>query len=231
MGTIDQFLGISAVMSFTVRIVVSALLGGIIGIERQRHDKVAGIAPHMLISMAACLMMIISKYAFMDVVQIEGISLDASRIAAGIITGTGILSGGIIFIRKSGNVSGMNTAAGIWVTIGIGMGIGAGLYSVCIASVVIMLIIKLPFNVNRKVFDDRVKAIVTFKMVGKTNGLNAIEEKLLTEGITIHAQSWKRKADNEFTARCQVILPHTISDSRLVELLSEIPEFDTVDFA
>ena len=115
-------------IEFLIRLIAAGLCGVAIGMERQIRMKNAGLRTHFLVALASCLMMIISKYGFYDVLaQNVGISVDASRIAAGIITGIGILGSGIVFISKQGLVSGMTTAAGIWVTLGIGMAIGAGM--------------------------------------------------------------------------------------------------------
>ena len=90
-------------------------------------------------------MMLISKYGFWDVMNIEGFSCDVSRVAAGIITGIGIL-GGIVIVRGRGAASGINTVAGLWVTIGVGMALGAGMYISAIGVVIITLIIqRLPY--------------------------------------------------------------------------------------
>ena len=112
---------------FFGRIILAMLCGGIIGIERQQRIKVAGTRTHMMISVAAALMMIISKYGFIDVMAVSGASWDVSRVAASIITGIGIL-GGIIITGKQGSVSGTTTAAGLMATIAVGMAFGSGLY-------------------------------------------------------------------------------------------------------
>ena len=98
-------------LPFFVRIILACLCGGIIGLERQLRTKVAGTRTHIMIALASALMMIISKYGFMDVIGIDGTSWDVSRVAAGIITGIGILGGGLIFIGKQGYVSGITTAS------------------------------------------------------------------------------------------------------------------------
>ena len=97
---------------YLFRIVLACVCGGIIGLERQQRTKVAGTRTHMMIALATALMMLISKYGFMDVVEIPGAGLDVSRVAAGIISGIGILGGGIIFTGKQGNASGITTAVG-----------------------------------------------------------------------------------------------------------------------
>ena len=115
-------------LMYLFRIGLACLCGGIIGIERQRRVKVAGIKTHMMIAIAAALMMLISKYGFMDVLGAQGVDYDVSRVAAGIITGMGILSGGIVFTSKQGYVSGITTAAGMWATAAIGIALGYGFY-------------------------------------------------------------------------------------------------------
>ena len=124
-----------------IRIFVAALCGYVIGYNREKHIKAAGIKAHMMICVASALMMIISKYGFKDVMNIAGFSCDVSRVAAGIITGVGIL-GGLVIVRGRGVASGINTAAGLWVTIGVGMALGAGMYVSALGVVIITMIVQ-----------------------------------------------------------------------------------------
>jgi len=82
-----------------------------------------------VVACASALMMILSKYAYMDVMEMYGdlMKIDPSRIASGIVSGIGFLGAGMIFVNKQ-TVMGLTTAAGIWATSGIGMAIGAGMY-------------------------------------------------------------------------------------------------------
>ncbi len=124
-----------------IRILVAAICGYIIGYNREKHIKAAGIKAHILICIAAALMMLISKFGFKDVMDIAGFSCDVSRVAAGIISGVGIL-GGIVIVRERGAASGINTAAGLWVTMGVGMALGAGMYISAIGVVIITMIVQ-----------------------------------------------------------------------------------------
>ncbi len=110
-----------------LRLALSALFGGIIGLEREIRLKGAGIRTHLIVSFASCMMMLVSKYGFFDVVQYSSVNLDPSRIAAGLVTAIGFLGAGTIFSRKHG-ITGLTTAAGLWATVGIGMTMGTGLY-------------------------------------------------------------------------------------------------------
>ena len=124
-----------------IRIVIAAICGSLIGIERERRAKNAGILTHILVAISSALMMAVSKYGFFDVVGYEGISLDASRIVAGVVTAIGFLGAGAIFVRKE-NTVGLTTSAGLWATVGMGIAIGAGMYVTGIVFTIFILIIQ-----------------------------------------------------------------------------------------
>ena len=128
-----------------LRIILAAICGGIIGVERTLRQKDAGFRTHIIVAMGSALMMVISKYGFLDVVVLDGVSLDASRIGANIITGISFLGAGMIFV-KGVNIKGLTTAAGIWVTSAVGMAIGAGMYTVGFVSVVVLLLVQIIFH-------------------------------------------------------------------------------------
>ncbi len=102
------------------------VLSSLIGLEREFRLRSAGLRTHALVGMGAALMMMVSKYGFYDVLSLEHVALDPSRVAAQIVSGIGFIGGGLIFVRKD-IVRGLTTAAVIWVTAGIGMACGAGL--------------------------------------------------------------------------------------------------------
>lgn len=115
-----------------VRILMASLCGCMIGYERTRRLKEAGVRTHCVVACGAALMMVVSKYGFSDIVQ-NGVYLygsdgvDASRIASQVVTGVGFLGAGVIF-RTGTSVKGLTTAAGIWATSAVGLAFGAGLY-------------------------------------------------------------------------------------------------------
>lgn len=115
-----------------LRILMASLCGCMIGYERTRRLKEAGVRTHCVVACGAALMMVVSKYGFSDIIQ-NGVYLygsdgaDASRIAAQVVTGVGFLGAGVIF-RTGTSVKGLTTAAGIWATSAVGLAFGAGLY-------------------------------------------------------------------------------------------------------
>ena len=129
---------------FLVDILLSAFLGFLIGLERKKRFKEAGIRTHTLVCIGASLMMIISIYAF-------GPDADAARVAAQIVSGVGFLGAGIIIYRKQ-EIKGLTTAAGVWATAGVGMACGGRLYIIAIGATIIMIGIQMLFHLNVPLF-------------------------------------------------------------------------------
>ena len=110
-----------AQMELLLRIVVAGVCGAFIGLERQNRLKNAGLKTHLLVALTSALMVVISKYGFFDVIS-QGLSVDASRVAASVASGVGFLGAGLILAGKH-EIMGVTTAAGIWATVGIWDGI------------------------------------------------------------------------------------------------------------
>src|ERR1700679_3380688 len=102
------------------------LLSALIGLEREIRVKSAGLRTHTLVGLAAALIMLVSKYGFGDVLAVNRVVLDPSRVAAQIVTGIGFIGGGLIFVQRD-VVRRLTTAATIWLTAAVGMACGAGL--------------------------------------------------------------------------------------------------------
>lgn len=116
----------------TLRLLMAAAAGGLIGFERERAEKPAGFRTHLLVCMGAALLTVSSVYGF------SGLA-DPSRVAAGVAVGVGFLGAGTI-IRHEAGVIGLTTAASIWIVAAIGLAFGAGLYLAGAAVMVITLV-------------------------------------------------------------------------------------------
>ncbi len=113
-----------------VKLLLAALAGGVVGLEREKHGRPAGLRTHLLVALGACLMMIISeafplKYGGLDTTS--AVRLDPARVAAQIIVGIGFLGAGVI-IKEGISVRGLTTAASLWLVAGLGMAFGMGLF-------------------------------------------------------------------------------------------------------
>lgn len=108
-----------------MRLILSVVLGGLIGLERQLHRRAAGLRTHIMVSLGSCLIMLTSLYVF--AIYNCKVPLDPVRLAAGVITGIGFLGAGAI-IRDREGIKGLTTAASLWVVAGIGLAVGCGFY-------------------------------------------------------------------------------------------------------
>ncbi|MBU1124748.1 MAG: MgtC/SapB family protein [Candidatus Omnitrophica bacterium] len=120
-----------------IRLLLSAILSGLIGLEREMHRRFAGLRTHILLCLGSCLIMLTSLYVF-DIYSAR-VPLDPTRIAAGVITGIGFLGAGTI-IREEERVRGLTTAASLWVVAGIGLSVGCGFYNAAIYATVLTLV-------------------------------------------------------------------------------------------
>jgi len=123
-----------------LRLAVAAVLGGVIGLERELDEKAAGLRTHMLVSAGAALFTLVSAYGFSDILAVSGsqvlVRLDPSRIAAQIVTGIGFLGAGVIF-RQGFTIRGLTTAASLWLVAAIGMASGAGYWAGAVLATVV----------------------------------------------------------------------------------------------
>lgn len=217
----------SADLVYLFRIILAIAAGAVIGYEREYREKVAGLRTHILIAMASALMMIVSKYAFMDVLAaapVPGLSLDVSRVAAGIIAGMGILSGGIVFIGKRGTVSGLTTAAGIWATIGIGMVIGAGMYALGIGSVILVELIQIMISHDLPVYRHETVATVKIKLSDPDEGYKTVVKEFESKGVKLSNLRWEKTPEKEVLIQCNASFKVGIGRDEIAEILNRIPE-------
>ncbi len=125
----ENLLSVYDNLEFLIRIVISAVFGIFIGLERTKRQKDAGIRTHCIIAVTSAAFMILSKYAFLDVDAVLGDrAADPARMAAQVVSGISFLGAGVIFKDKNSSIKGLTTAAGMWATAAVGMSIGAGLY-------------------------------------------------------------------------------------------------------
>lgn len=116
-------------LAIFVKILLAAVAGAIIGLEREVHGRPAGLRTHLLVAAGSCLMIIVSEAFFLKYGDLPGtgvVRIDPSRVSAQIITGIGFLGAGVI-IKEGLIVRGLTTAASLWMVAGIGMAYGMGM--------------------------------------------------------------------------------------------------------
>lgn len=136
------------------RLLLAALLGSIVGIERERLSWAAGLRTHMLVAVGAALVMIVSAFGFADIQEAKNVSLDPSRVAAQVVSGIGFLGAGSIMLRGE-IIRGLTTAASLWVVAAVGLAVGGGMYVAAIAATAIVLAILAGLKPIEKRFSPR----------------------------------------------------------------------------
>jgi putative Mg2+ transporter-C (MgtC) family protein len=129
-------------LAILLKLFLSALAGGLIGLEREKRGRPAGLRTNLLVSVGACTVMIISETFFLKYGAYNAQSLlrlDPSRTAAQIVTGIGFLGAGVI-LKEGATVRGLTTAATLWVVAGLGMAFGMGFYSLGALSTISVLV-------------------------------------------------------------------------------------------
>lgn len=112
-------------LHITIRLALAVLMGGLIGFEREQSSHAAGLRTHILVCLGATLVMLLSMYGFADFAKLDNVRLDPARLAAQVISGIGFLGAGtILYTGKS--ITGLTTAASLWVVAAIGLAVGAG---------------------------------------------------------------------------------------------------------
>ncbi|HEY0826461.1 MAG TPA: MgtC/SapB family protein, partial [Bacilli bacterium] len=121
-----------------IRLSIALFLGGIIGFERERNNHAAGFRTHILVCIGSALVMLLSIYGFSDFVDEENVRIDPSRLAAQVISGIGFLGAGVI-LRNGFSVTGLTTAASLWVAAAIGLAVGAGFHLAAVTTTLFVL--------------------------------------------------------------------------------------------
>lgn len=132
-------------LEMCIRLIVACACGALIGYERERKYKDAGLRTHVIVCCSSALMMIVSKYGFSDLYAAGDYlfgtkGVDPSRVAAQVISGVSFIGAGVIFHNKN-NTKGLTTASGLWAIAGVGIAIGAGMYEVGIFATILIAIV------------------------------------------------------------------------------------------
>jgi putative Mg2+ transporter-C (MgtC) family protein len=170
-------------LDMATRLVVAALLGGVMGLEREMHGHQAGMRTHMLVALGASLFTILSIYGFPASLG-QG-SSDPSRIAAQIVTGIGFLGAGAI-IKYGTNIRGLTTAASLWVVAAVGLAAGAGAWLAAVLSTVIAVVALWPLHVLAARLQARARRAVRLRLrLRRLESLAEVSEVLLAEKVPV----------------------------------------------
>lgn len=169
-------------MGFVWRLVLAALFGTIIGLDREYREKEAGFRTHFLVSLGSALMMIVSQYGFSEILTHDGVSLDPSRIAAQVVSGIGFIGAGTIIFNHQ-IVRGLTTAASLWATAGIGLTAGAGMSWLALAATILTLVALEGLSLVFRSLGSR-RMVVVFSASDRTGVADTLD-RIRTDGYMV----------------------------------------------
>ncbi len=192
-------------LDFCLRILIALLCGGAIGFERSRHFKEAGIRTHVIVCVGAALIMVVSKYGFVDLALDGGAyypgtrGADASRIAAQVVSGVGFLGAGAI-IQMKGSVRGLTTAAGIWMTACLGLAVGAGMFVLAIVATLLIIIVLVNIErIERHINFQWESRVIRIKAHGIIDDLEPCRQIIRDYGVRVSDTLVHYDYDNQTT--------------------------------
>lgn len=212
---------------YLIRIVLAAICGAAIGLERSHRQKEAGIRTHIIVSLGSALLILVSKYGFFDVVVYDGIQLDASRIAANVITGISFLGAGVIFL-KGGAIKGLTTSAGLWTTAGIGLAVGAGMYTIGVFSTVLVVCIQYllhRYNLSSETISSNE---ITVVCEDNEKTVETVKNMFVDRNIMVQEFGMKKGVDGLVTIIFTVRMGENIALDELLVAAYRIPEIKEV---
>ncbi|MCQ6562735.1 MgtC/SapB family protein [Paenibacillus mendelii] len=169
----------------TIRLVLALVLGGLIGLERELGGHSAGFRTHILVCLGSSIIVLLSMYGFSEFAAEPNVRMDPARLAAQVISGIGFLGAGTI-LRTGLTISGLTTAASLWVVASIGLAVGAGFYYGAAIGTLLVVISLFLLNKVEKVFSRAKKHHeILFKIHRSSAGLNQIVVKMKSFGIQI----------------------------------------------
>ena len=213
-------------MEFIFRVFVAALLGGIIGFEREYRAKEAGLRTHFLVAMGSALFMILSQFGFESQLGMPTISLDPSRIASQVVTGIGFIGAGTIIFQKH-VIKGLTTAAGLWATSAIGLASGSGMYMLAVTSTLLVLIcLETIYFILHRIGSRNISVTIS---TGNRDKIKDILDRLRNDGVEIESYEMKDMSSPVAT-KYFVSMELTVKRNKYQDnIINFMTKFDGVD--
>lgn len=218
-----------------LRLVLAFVLGGMVGWEREKKSHAAGLRTHILVCVGSTLIMLLSAYGFSDFADEVNVRMDPARLAAQVISGIGFLGAGVI-MRNGISITGLTTAASLWVVAAIGLAVGAGYYfaaGICTALVIFSLLIL--NKAERKFFVPQKLQTLKIKAQSSFDGIQGIHEflksrKMEMVNVQVKNKEYDTKDPNAVTATYVLVIriadrtaiPEVIDHLRVWQGISEV---------
>ncbi|MBX3032171.1 MAG: MgtC/SapB family protein [Chloroflexi bacterium] len=216
---------------WSVRLVLAAVAGAIIGFERELHAHPAGMRTHLLVSVGAAAFTILSMHGFADVAGEPDVTLDPSRVAAQIVSGIGFIGGGAI-LKYGVSIRGLTTAGSLWATAAVGFAFGSGMLIVGTAAASIILFSLWPLHaLLRRVRPERKDESRVRLGMTRLETLGAVYDCLVAEHVAIASIGSQRLGKGRYEVDLRLQLPQRIRQADLEARLASLEDVEVLESA
>ena len=217
-------------LDISFRLLLAALLGAVIGFEREIHDHPAGMRTHMLVSLGSGIFTVLSIVAFAGPVAPNGsIPTDSSRVASQIVSGIGFLGAGAI-LKYGTSVRGLTTAASLWATAAVGMACGAGSWLIAAVGTAIVVFSLWPLNlVINRMRGHGSHALRVRIRAGRLDALGEITRMLAGQRVEIGEINSHRISKGQYEIELRLRRPPSVRDHEIVELIDAVADVDILE--
>ena len=215
-------LDLVAQLDIVVRLVVAAVLGALIGLEREIHEHPAGMRTHLLVALGSAGFTVLSIEAF------AAPGADPARIAAQIVTGVGFLGAGAI-LKEGATIRGLTTAASLWTVAAVGMAAGAGAWVIAAATTVLVLVSLWPLRLVTERFVGRQEHRVLVQLVTGAHGLGEVVKTVVAAGGSIAHLDSSRTADEHLSVTAEIRAGDSATGVIIVAAIGDLDGVDLVE--
>lgn len=208
-----------------LRLLLSALFGAVIGLERERKNWSAGIRTHMMVCVGSALFMIISAYGFSGMLSLSNVSIDPSRIAAQVVSGIGFICAGSILFLKQGVIRGLTTASGLWTVSAIGLATGQGMFFAAgIVTVISLIILWLMQLIEHRITKNFKPKNLHIILNHRENNCETLTKLLLNQNIANTSFSYDKKQEQ---THIQIIF-EKIDEKELTDVIRDLENHNNI---
>ncbi len=213
-----------ATTTVLIRVLVALLCGVVMGLERERLERAAGLRTHALVAVSSCLVMIVSIHGFGDALGVTQVALDPSRVAAQVVSGIGFLGAGVIIFRKN-TISGLTTAASVWSAAAVGLACGGGLFwAAAIVTAAILGIQTILRFFEYRFFVHHHPSSITARIAHAPGQIAAVERLVRESGVPLRGLRLRTGREED---RVELILGNA-KDSAVMRFLDGLATLDGV---
>ena len=223
-------LGLQA--DLAVRMLVAAVLGAAIGLEREIHEHPAGMRTHLLVSLGSAIFTVLSIYGF-EGIQASGVaaSVDPTRIAAQVVSGIGFLGAGAI-LKYGTSIRGLTTAASLWTAAAIGMAAGAGEWVIAGVGTFIVVFSLWPLNaLVARLHKPGAKAIKLRLEVGRLEAVGDVSRLLADRRVELAGINSQRISKGRYEVELELRLPTGSRPQDVIGAITAIPDVELMESA